>query len=293
VWCLNSDAWGLVAHSLELGMRGAQTRVGRVSVKTNLRQFTDQPPTQRPQCKLLEAVSSRRRKTLGIRSLRGEGNSLLFPPYPLSFPPSSTRRGRRKQQYSMGDLAPSCPVDLVHPACLPFSSYSADLIARVVASSTPSVPTASSATPHADERLVVVIASPLHDLALGELRATPPLHGLALVKLCGCEEKLAHAHRVRLRDVAQDGDLAERTAQLHHHRPSFTYEQLRVATAGFDVARKLRDGGFETVFLTSTASLRSAPVLNSEREEKGERRGMPEEKDGQISRFELNEKGDG
>jgi hypothetical protein len=61
------------------------------------------------------------------------------------------------------------------------------------------------------------------------------------------------------------------------------------------VARKLGDGGFETVFLTlaSAASLRSAPVLNSEREEKGERRGMPEEKDGRISRSELNAKGDG
>jgi serine/threonine protein kinase len=36
---------------------------------------------------------------------------------------------------------------------------------------------------------------------------------------------------------------------LHHHRPSFTYEQLRAATAGFDAARKLGDGGFGTVFL--------------------------------------------
>ncbi|OEL22788.1 LEAF RUST 10 DISEASE-RESISTANCE LOCUS RECEPTOR-LIKE PROTEIN KINASE-like 1.5 [Dichanthelium oligosanthes] len=36
---------------------------------------------------------------------------------------------------------------------------------------------------------------------------------------------------------------------LHHHRPAFTYEQLRAATAGFDAARKLGDGGFGTVFL--------------------------------------------
>jgi hypothetical protein len=34
----------------------------RVSVKTNLRQFTNQPPTQCLQCKLLEAVSSRGEK---------------------------------------------------------------------------------------------------------------------------------------------------------------------------------------------------------------------------------------
>ncbi|KAI4992531.1 hypothetical protein ZWY2020_057586 [Hordeum vulgare] len=32
---------------------------------------------------------------------------------------------------------------------------------------------------------------------------------------------------------------------LHHGRPTFTYEQLRAATAGFDTARKLRDGGFD------------------------------------------------
>ncbi|KAG8098620.1 hypothetical protein GUJ93_ZPchr0013g35004 [Zizania palustris] len=36
---------------------------------------------------------------------------------------------------------------------------------------------------------------------------------------------------------------------LHQHRPSFTYEQLRAATAGFDPSRKLGDGGFGTVFL--------------------------------------------
>ncbi|XP_004981394.1 LEAF RUST 10 DISEASE-RESISTANCE LOCUS RECEPTOR-LIKE PROTEIN KINASE-like 1.5 [Setaria italica] len=36
---------------------------------------------------------------------------------------------------------------------------------------------------------------------------------------------------------------------LQHHRPSFTYEQLRAATAGFDAGRKLGDGGFGTVFL--------------------------------------------
>ncbi|KAK3149035.1 hypothetical protein QOZ80_3AG0212070 [Eleusine coracana subsp. coracana] len=36
---------------------------------------------------------------------------------------------------------------------------------------------------------------------------------------------------------------------LHHHRPNFTYEQLRAATAGFDAARKLGDGGFGAVFL--------------------------------------------
>ncbi|CAN6291477.1 unnamed protein product [Urochloa humidicola] len=36
---------------------------------------------------------------------------------------------------------------------------------------------------------------------------------------------------------------------LQHHRPAFTYEQLRAATAGFDAARKLGDGGFGTVFL--------------------------------------------
>ncbi|XP_062212720.1 LEAF RUST 10 DISEASE-RESISTANCE LOCUS RECEPTOR-LIKE PROTEIN KINASE-like 1.5 [Phragmites australis] len=36
---------------------------------------------------------------------------------------------------------------------------------------------------------------------------------------------------------------------LHHHRPAFTYEQLRAATAGFDAGRKLGDGGFGTVFL--------------------------------------------
>ncbi|CAL4936518.1 unnamed protein product [Urochloa decumbens] len=36
---------------------------------------------------------------------------------------------------------------------------------------------------------------------------------------------------------------------LQHHRPAFTYEQLRAATAGFDAGRKLGDGGFGTVFL--------------------------------------------
>ncbi|XP_040378300.1 LEAF RUST 10 DISEASE-RESISTANCE LOCUS RECEPTOR-LIKE PROTEIN KINASE-like 1.5 [Oryza brachyantha] len=36
---------------------------------------------------------------------------------------------------------------------------------------------------------------------------------------------------------------------LHQHRPSYTYEQLRAATAGFDPSRKLGDGGFGTVFL--------------------------------------------
>lgn len=36
---------------------------------------------------------------------------------------------------------------------------------------------------------------------------------------------------------------------LQHHRPNFTYEQLRAATAGFDSSRKLGDGGFGTVFL--------------------------------------------
>ncbi|RLN19326.1 putative serine/threonine-protein kinase [Panicum miliaceum] len=36
---------------------------------------------------------------------------------------------------------------------------------------------------------------------------------------------------------------------LQHHRPAFTYEQLRAATAGFDADRKLGDGGFGTVFL--------------------------------------------
>lgn len=36
---------------------------------------------------------------------------------------------------------------------------------------------------------------------------------------------------------------------LQHHRPAFTYEQLRAATAGFDPRRKLGDGGFGTVFL--------------------------------------------
>jgi hypothetical protein len=45
-----------------------------------------------------------------------------------------------------------------------------------------------------------------------------------------------------------------------------------------------------TVFLTSAASLRSAPVFNSKREK---RRGVPEEKDGRMSRSELNVKGDG
>ncbi|EEC76354.1 hypothetical protein OsI_13937 [Oryza sativa Indica Group] len=35
---------------------------------------------------------------------------------------------------------------------------------------------------------------------------------------------------------------------LHQHRPSFTYEQLRAATAGFDPSRKLGDGGFGTSF---------------------------------------------
>jgi hypothetical protein len=127
------------------------------------------------------------------------------------------------------------------------------------ASAAPGAPTASSATPRAGERLIVVIA--------------PPLHALALVKLHGCEEeKLAHAHRVLLRDVAQDGDLVERAARLHHHRPSFTNEQLRAAAIGFDAARKLGDDGFGMVFLVLAASLRSTSVLNSEREEKGERR---------------------
>uniref|UniRef100_A0A0D9W094 Protein kinase domain-containing protein n=1 Tax=Leersia perrieri TaxID=77586 RepID=A0A0D9W094_9ORYZ len=36
---------------------------------------------------------------------------------------------------------------------------------------------------------------------------------------------------------------------LHQNRPSFTYEQLRAATGGFDPSRKLGDGGFGTVFL--------------------------------------------
>jgi hypothetical protein len=41
---------------------------------------------------------------------------------------------------------------------------------------------------------------------------------------------------------------------LHHHRPAFTYEQLRAATVGFDPARKLGDGGFGTVFLAHLPS---------------------------------------
>jgi hypothetical protein len=45
-----------------------------------------------------------------------------------------------------------------------------------------------------------------------------------------------------------------------------------------------------TVFLTSAASLRSAPVFNSKREK---RRGVPEEKDDRMSHSELNVKGDG
>jgi hypothetical protein len=55
--------------------------------------------------------------------------------------------------------------------------------------------------------------------------------------------------------VAREPAAASRAAAflrlhgLHHHRPSFTYEQLRAATAGFDAARKLGDGGFGTVFL--------------------------------------------
>jgi serine/threonine protein kinase len=36
---------------------------------------------------------------------------------------------------------------------------------------------------------------------------------------------------------------------LHHHHPNFNYQQLRVATTGFDAAGKLLDGGFKTVFL--------------------------------------------
>ncbi|KAG8061385.1 hypothetical protein GUJ93_ZPchr0003g17164 [Zizania palustris] len=36
---------------------------------------------------------------------------------------------------------------------------------------------------------------------------------------------------------------------LHQHHPSFTYEQLCAATAGFDPSLKLGNGGFGTVFL--------------------------------------------
>jgi hypothetical protein len=58
-------------------------------------------------------------------------------------------------------------------------------------------------TARADECLIVIVLPPLHGLALGELRATPPLQSLTLVELHGCEEeKLTHVYCLQLRDVA-------------------------------------------------------------------------------------------
>ncbi|XP_066334832.1 LEAF RUST 10 DISEASE-RESISTANCEUS RECEPTOR-LIKE PROTEIN KINASE-like 1.5 [Miscanthus floridulus] len=90
------------------------------------------------------------------------------------------------------------------------------------------------------------------NVATVALAAAASLLALLLLYLCAA----IAVRRFRSRGaVAREPPAASRAAAflrrhgLHHHRPSFTYEQLRAATAGFDAARKLGDGGFGTVFL--------------------------------------------
>ncbi|KAJ1293159.1 hypothetical protein BS78_01G046800 [Paspalum vaginatum] len=82
---------------------------------------------------------------------------------------------------------------------------------------------------------------------------------LALLLLCLCAAVAVRRFRPRAA-VAREGSSSSSSAAsraaaflrrhgLHHHRPAFTYEQLRAATAGFDDGRRLGDGGFGTVFL--------------------------------------------